>query len=245
MDFLSLFSDPHAWVSLLTLTILEIILGVDNLIVIAILCDKLPKARQALARRLGLIVALVTRIAFLSLAFFIAHMEKNLFTILGNDISIRDVLLIGGGLFLLGKASTEIYERIEEGEEVDHAPANVKVVTLQAILVQVAFMDIVFSFDSVMTAIGLANHLPVMVLAVILSILVMIWAIEPINRLLTAHPSLKILALSFLLLIGMTLIGEGFDAHISKGYLYFAMAFSIGVEVVNILIRRKNRKVLK
>lgn len=238
MDILALLNDPAVWVSLLTLTLLEIILGIDNLVVISILCDKLPKAKQAFARRLGLIVALVTRILFLSIAFFIAHLSRDLFTILGNSISIRDLLLIGGGLFLLGKAATEIYERIEEAEQVDHKPNIIKNSFL-AIMIQISVMDIVFSFDSVMTAIGLANHLPVMILAVIISIIIMIVAIEPINALLNKHPSLKILALSFLLLIGMALIGEGLDQHIPKGYLYFAMAFSLGIEIINILIKRK------
>lgn len=238
MDILALLNDPAVWVSLLTLTLLEIILGIDNLVVISILCDKLPKAKQAFARRLGLIVALVTRILFLSIAFFIAHLSRDLFTILGNSISIRDLLLIGGGLFLLGKAATEIYERIEEAEQVDHKPDIIKNSFL-AIMIQISVMDIVFSFDSVMTAIGLANHLPVMILAVIISIIIMIVAIEPINALLNKHPSLKILALSFLLLIGMALIGEGLDQHIPKGYLYFAMAFSLGIEMINILIKRK------
>lgn len=237
---LPLLTDPHAWVALFTLTMLEIILGIDNIVVISILCDKLPQARQALARRMGLLVALVTRILFLSLAFFIAHLEQNLFTVYDNDISVRDVLLILGGMFLLGKASTEIYERIEEGEEVDHMPNKAKA-AFGAIMIQIAFMDIVFSFDSVMTAIGMADHLPVMITAVILSIIIMIVAIEPINRILTAHPSLKVLALSFLLLIGMALIGEGMDVHIPKGYIYFAMAFAVGVEVLNIIVRRKKR----
>ena len=190
MDFVALLSDPAVWASLFTLTLLEIVLGIDNLVVISILCDKLPKAKQAFARRIGLIVALVTRILFLSIAFFIAHLSRDLFTVLGNAISIRDLLLIGGGLFLLGKASTEIYERIEEAESVDHKPDIVKN-GFMAIMIQISVMDIVFSFDSVMTAIGLANHLPVMIIAVILSIIIMIIAIEPINSLLNKHPSLK------------------------------------------------------
>lgn len=239
MDYMmTLISDPHVWVALFTLTMLEIVLGIDNIVVISILCDKLPKAKQALARRLGLIVALVTRLLFLSLAFFIAHLEQTLFSVMGHDITWRAILLILGGLFLLGKASTEIYERIEEGAEHSGSTAVAKA-TFGAIMFQIAFMDIVFSFDSVMTAIGLADHLPVMVVAVIISVIIMIVAIEPINRVLERHPSLKILALSFLILIGMALIGEGMEMHIPKGYIYFAMAFSVGVELVNILVRRK------
>ena len=238
---MTLLSDPDVWVAFFTLTMLEIILGIDNLVVISILCDKLPKAKQAIARRMGLMVALVTRLLFLSIAFFIAHLEQTLFTVMDHDISWRDILLILGGLFLLGKAATEIYERIEEADG-SHLPTSVVKATFGAIMFQIAFMDIVFSFDSVMTAIGLADQLPVMVAAVVISVFVMIVAIEPINRILTAHPSLKILALSFLLLIGMALIGEGLEMHIPKGYIYFAMAFSVGVELVNIMTRRKRTK---
>lgn len=244
MDYVMvLLTDPHAWVALVTLTMLEIVLGIDNIVVISILCDKLPKIKQAMARRIGLIVALVTRLLFLSIAFFIAHLEQTLFTVMDHEISWRDILLVLGGLFLLGKASTEIYERVEEGER--SAPsegARAIKATFGAIMVQIAFMDIVFSFDSVMTAIGMAEHLPVMVLAVVISVLIMIVAIEPINNILAKHPSLKILALSFLLLIGMALIGEGFEMHIPKGYIYFAMAFSIGVEMVNILVRKRTKQ---
>lgn len=239
-QILLLLTDPQVWAALFTLTLLEIVLGIDNIVVISILCDKLPKARQAFARRLGLIVALVTRLMFLSIAFFIAHLEQPLFSVMNHEISWRDILLILGGLFLLGKASTEIYERIEQG--VEHTGSTtVAKVTFGAIMFQIAFMDVVFSFDSVMTAIGMAEHLPVMVAAVLISIFIMIVAIEPVNRILAAHPSLKILALSFLILIGMALIGEGLEMHIPKGYIYFAMAFSVGIELVNILMRRKKK----
>lgn len=235
---LALMMDPNAWIALFTLTVLEIVLGIDNLVVISILCDKLPKQKQALARRLGLIVALVTRILFLSIAFFIAHLEQSLFTIFDHDISWRDILLIFGGLFLMGKATTEIYERIEDAQSDGTVLSAVKA-SFAAIMVQIAFMDIVFSFDSVMTAIGMAEHLPVMIAAVLISVFIMIAAIEPINKILERHPSLKILALSFLILIGVALIGEGLEMHIPKGYIYFAMAFSVGVELINIITRKK------
>ncbi|MCB9965960.1 MAG: TerC family protein [Rhodospirillales bacterium] len=238
---LAFLSDPHIWAAFTTLLVLEIVLGIDNLILISILADKLPKNQQPLARKLGLLVALISRLMLLSLAFWIAHLETALFSIFGTEISWRDILLIFGGLFLLAKGTYEIHEKLEgEGHESEARRAGSHLFAL--VILQIGFMDVIFSFDSVMTAIGIAEDLPVMIAAIVISLIVMILAVDMVSDFINRHPTVKILALSYMLLIGMMLIAEGFHVHVPRGYLYFAMAFSFMVEVLNMLVRRAKHK---
>lgn len=233
-------SDPQAWISLLTLTGLEIVLGIDNVIFISILAGKLPVEQQPKARKLGLSLALITRIALLASIAWIAKLTTPLFSLLGHGISGRDLILIIGGLFLIFKSTHEIHEKLE-GEE-GHASAKVAA-SFAKIIVQIMLLDVVFSLDSVITAVGMAQHLTVMIAAVILAMGVMLLAAGSISDFVNKHPTLKILALSFLLLIGTTLIAEGMGFHIPKGYVYFAMAFSFGVEMLNLKLRKKAQPV--
>jgi len=238
MDWIS---DPQAWISLLTLTGLEIVLGIDNIIFISILAGKLPKEQQAKARQTGLMLALVTRILLLASIAWMAKLTSPLFTVFGQGISGRDLILIIGGLFLLAKSTHEIHEKLE-GADGGSNPAK-GTAKMGAVLVQIMLLDIVFSLDSVITAVGMAKHLAVMVIAVILAMGVMLLAAGSISDFVNKHPTLKILALSFLILIGVTLVAEGTGAHISKGYVYFAMAFSFGVEMLNLKLRSKSKPV--
>jgi predicted tellurium resistance membrane protein TerC len=231
---MDMFTSPELLIALLTLTILEIVLGVDNVIFISILSAKLPKAQQQRARRVGLLGAMVMRIALLFSLSWMARLTSPLFNLFGHDISGRDLILLVGGLFLLAKATFEIHEKLE-GEE-GHASGKVAA-TFASVITQVMILDIVFSLDSVITAIGMANHLGVMVTAVILAVLVMMLAAEPISAFVEVHPTVKILALSFLILIGFSLVADGLGQHISKGYIYFAMGFSVFVEMINIRVR--------
>jgi predicted tellurium resistance membrane protein TerC len=227
-------------VALVTLTILEIILGVDNVIFVSILSGKLPKAQQKRARRIGMLAAMLMRIALLFTINWIAHLTEPLFNIASRDISGRDLILVGGGLFLLAKATFEIHDRLEgTSHDVSRKPAA----SFSSVIAQVMVLDIVFSLDSVITAIGMANDIWVMVAAVVLAVLVMMLAAEPISAFVEEHPTIKVLALAFLLLIGISLVAEGLSFHIPKGYIYFAMAFSVGVEIVNIRVRRKSEPV--
>jgi predicted tellurium resistance membrane protein TerC len=228
--------NPEVWVAFLTLLALEIVLGIDNIVFISILVDKLPEQRQALARRLGLGLALVMRILLLLSLSWVIGLTAPLFTVLGQEISGRDVILIGGGLFLLGKSTYEIHENLE-GEE-GHSSARVKA-TFASVLIQIILLDLVFSLDSVITAVGMVDQVSVMIAAVTVAILVMLFSAEAVAGLVNRHPTLKMLALSFLLLIGLALLLEGFDQHIPKGYIYFAMAFSVFVELLNIRLRRR------
>jgi predicted tellurium resistance membrane protein TerC len=228
--------NPEVWVAFLTLLALEIVLGIDNIVFISILVDKLPEQRQALARRLGLGLALVMRILLLLSLSWVIGLTAPLFTVLGQEISGRDVILIGGGLFLLGKSTYEIHENLE-GEE-GHSSARVKA-TFASVLIQIILLDMVFSLDSVITAVGMVDQVSVMIAAVTVAILVMLFSAEAVAGLVNRHPTLKMLALSFLLLIGLALLLEGFDQHIPKGYIYFAMAFSVFVELLNIRLRRR------
>jgi predicted tellurium resistance membrane protein TerC len=238
--FIALASSPEAWASLLTLTILEIVLGIDNIIFISIIAAKLPENQQAKARTIGLMLALIMRIVLLMLIFWIAHLTAPLFSILGNEISWRDIILIGGGLFLLVKGTTEIHHSIEGAK--DEKTVGLKQVTFGAVLAQIAVLDIVFSLDSVITAVGMADERSIMVAAVIIAIGVMLFAAKPVSDFVNKHPTVKMLALSFLLLVGMALIADGFDVHIPRGYLYFAVAFSLGVECLNLWMRKKSSK---
>ena len=225
--------------ALVTLTFLEIILGVDNVIFISILSGKLPQRDQQKARRVGLLAAMVMRIGLLMSIAWIVRLTAPLFTVFGKDISGRDLILIGGGLFLLGKATLEIHERLE-GEEA-HGTTRAAP-SFGAVIVQIMLLDIVFSLDSVITAVGMADHLWVMVTAVIIAVLIMLVASGTISRFVNNHPTVKVLALSFLLLIGVSLIAEGFHQHIPKGYIYFAMAFSVFVEAINLRVRTKAKE---
>jgi predicted tellurium resistance membrane protein TerC len=228
------FLTSEGLLALVTLTFLEIILGVDNIIFISILASKLPADQQAGARRTGLLAAMLMRIALLMSIAWIVRLTTPLATILGQDISGRDLILIGGGLFLLGKATVEIHERLE-GEE-EHRTARVAP-SFAAVIGQIMLLDIVFSLDSVITAVGMAESLAVMVTAVVLSVAIMMVAAGPISSFVGRHPTVKVLALSFLLLIGVSLVGDGLGMHIPKGYIYFAMGFSVGVEMINLRVR--------
>ncbi|HTT21628.1 MAG TPA: TerC family protein [Candidatus Sulfotelmatobacter sp.] len=221
--------------ALITLTFLEIVLGVDNVIFISILSSKLPVSQQSRARRLGLLAAMGMRILLLLSLVWIVRLTAPLFSILGRPISGRDVILIGGGLFLLGKATVEIHERLE-GEE-GHSSARVRP-SFAAVILQIAVLDIVFSLDSVITAVGMADEIAIMVAAVILAVVVMMLSAGPISSFINRHPTVKVLALSFLLLIGVSLVGEGLGLHIPKGYIYFAMGFSVVVEAINLRARK-------
>jgi predicted tellurium resistance membrane protein TerC len=223
-------------IALATLTFLEIVLGVDHIIFISILSGKLPKARQALARRVGLLLAMGTRILLLFSLAWIVKLTAPLFALWEHEISGRDLILIFGGLFLLGKSTHEIHGRLEGDEEASSAGGQSSFVS---VLVQIALLDVVFSLDSVITAVGMVDEVSVMVIAVIISVLIMMLAAEPISAFVHRHPTVKILALSFLLLIGLSLLLEGFDHHIPKGYVYFAMGFSVFVEMINLRVRRK------
>jgi predicted tellurium resistance membrane protein TerC len=226
-------------IALVTLTFLEIVLGVDNVIFISILSSKLPKNQQRRARRVGLMAAMLMRIALLWSIFWVSRLTTPLFVAIGHPISGRDLILVGGGLFLLGKATFEIHERLEGSEEGGQRPAA----SFASVIGQVMVLDIVFSLDSVITAIGMADDQRVMIAAVVLAVLVMLVAAEPISRVVESHPTIKILALSFLLLIGMSLVADGLGQHIPKGYIYFAMGFSVFVEMINLRVRGKSEPV--
>jgi predicted tellurium resistance membrane protein TerC len=232
-------TNPDIWIALITLTALEIVLGIDNIIFISILTDKLPENRQVLARRVGLGLAMLMRIVLLFSLTWIIRLTEPLFTVLGQGISGRDLILILGGLFLLAKSTYEIHDKLE-GEE-GHGSARVRA-TLGAVLVQIMLLDIVFSLDSVITAVGMVDELGVMIAAVVIAVGIMMISAETVSGFVNRHPTLKMLALSFLLLIGFVLVLEGFDQHISKGYIYFAMAFSVFVEFLNIRIYRRRRQ---
>jgi len=227
---------PEAWVSLATLTALEIVLGIDNIIFISILVGRLPVRKRNFARNLGLMLAMLTRLALLFSIVWVANLTQPWFTVFGQDISGRDLILIGGGLFLLAKATHEIHSSLEGIEEAE--PMR-KTASLAAVLIQIALLDVVFSLDSVITAVGLAQHISIMAIAIILAVCIMLVAAKPIAEFVDAHPTIKILALSFLILVGVTLMVEGFDVHVPKGYIYFAMAFSVAVEMLNIRMRKK------
>ena len=228
-------ADPQTWIALATLTFLEIVLGVDNIIFISILSGKLPEEQQPRARQLGLLGAMLTRVALLFSLAWIIRLTRPWFTVLGQEISGRDLILIVGGLFLIAKSTYEIHDKLE-GEE-GHASSKVAA-SFASVIVQIMLLDIVFSLDSVITAVGMVDQLWVMITAVIISVGSMMLSAESISAFVQKHPTIKMLALSFLLLIGMSLLLEGFDNHIRKGYIYFAMGFSVFVEMINLRIRK-------
>ena len=228
--------DPNIWLSLVTLTVLEIVLGIDNIIFISIVAGNLPRARQPAARKLGLLAAVISRLALLGSIFLLTKLQAPLFSLFDVEISIRDLVLIAGGLFLLAKSTLEIHKNIEG--EGDVAP-TVAVTSYAGVVSQIMILDVVFSLDSVITAVGMAEQVWVMATAIILAVGVMLLFVDPISRFVDEHPTIKMLALAFLVLIGVALIADGINLHIPKGYIYFAMAFSVGVEMLNLRLRRK------
>jgi predicted tellurium resistance membrane protein TerC len=227
-------TQPGGWIALLTLTALEIVLGIDNIIFISILAGKLPRVQQAKARTLGLALAMLTRIGLLLSLTWVMTLTQPLFTIV-KDFSGRDLILVLGGLFLIAKSTHEIHDKLEGAEEGGRKPI---VSTFTAVIVQIVLLDIIFSLDSVITAVGMAQHLSIMIIAVVIAVIFMMFFAKLISDFVHNHPTVKMLALSFLLLIGVTLIAEGFGQHIPKGYIYFAMAFSVFVEMLNLRLRR-------
>jgi predicted tellurium resistance membrane protein TerC len=239
---MELIADPHAWIALMTLTALELVLGIDNIIFISILVDRLPPEKREIARKIGLAMAMVMRIALLMVLSWIIGLDKPLFEILREEISARDLILIAGGLFLLWKTAGEIHQLLE-GDEDKHA-SSVKA-TFTAVILQIMAIDLVFSLDSIVTAIGMVDDLPVMIAAVITSVGLMMTFAGAIGRFVSTHPTIKMLALSFLAVVGVVLIAEGFGHHVPKGYIYFAMAFSVCVEMLNLRVRKKPRQTVK
>jgi predicted tellurium resistance membrane protein TerC len=234
------FTEPGSLIALLTLTVLEIVLGIDNIIFISILAGKLPKDQQNKARLIGLSLAMITRILLLFSIVWIMRLTLPLFTVLGQEISGRDIILIAGGLFLLAKSTFEIHDKLE-GEE-GHISAKAAK-SFGSVIVQILLLDVVFSLDSVITAVGMANNIVIMILAVVIAVGVMMASSKSISDFVEKHPTVKMLALSFLLLIGVSLIAEGLEQHIPKGYIYFAMAFSIFVEMLNLKMKAKTKPV--
>jgi predicted tellurium resistance membrane protein TerC len=233
---MALLTDPNAWLAFVTLTALEIVLGIDNIIFISILVGRLPKPDQPKGRQIGLGLAMLTRIALLLSITWVMSLSAELFSVFNRGVSGRDLILIGGGLFLLAKSTMEIHSSLE-GEEHEHKAKGRA--TFLATVTQIAIIDIVFSLDSVITAVGMADHVEVMIAAVIVAVLIMMFLAGPIGDFVDRHPTIKMLALSFLIMIGMALVGEGLGFHIPKGYVYFAMAFSVAVEMLNIRLRKR------
>jgi predicted tellurium resistance membrane protein TerC len=239
MEFLL---DPNVWIAFITLTALEIVLGIDNIIFISILVGRLPKRVRQKARLIGLSLAMFMRIALLLSLVWIMKLTAPLFAVFGNDLSGRDLILIGGGLFLFAKSTLEIHDQLERAELRRSRPSAAG---FYSIIAQIAVIDIVFSLDSVITAVGLVDQVEVMIAAIVLAVLVMMVSARAIGDFVDQHPTIKMLALSFLIMIGVALVAEGFELHIPKGYLYFAMAFSVGVEMLNIQLRRRRARPAK
>lgn len=239
-DVLALLADPHAWASLLTLTALEVVLGIDNLVFIAILTARLPEAQQSIARRVGLGLALGTRLGLLATIAWIMHLTAPVFSAFGQAFSWRDLILIGGGLFLVYKGTVEIHHKTEDDPDEGGPPK--RKAGFAGTIAQIIVIDIIFSLDSVITAVGMANELSIMMTAVIIAVVVMMLSADPLSAFISRHPTVKMLALAFLLLIGMTLMAEGFGVHVPKGYIYAAMAFSAAVESLNLATGRRRAK---
>ena len=238
-SLMDLLTQPQAWIAFATLTLLELVLGIDNIIFISILVDKLPRARREMARRLGLFMAMFMRIGLLLVLAWIVGLVAPLFSVLGQAISGRDLILILGGLFLIWKSTGEIHQSLE-GEE-GHGPSAVKA-TFASVILQIMIIDLVFSLDSIITAVGMVDEVAVMVAAVVVSVALMMLFAGPIGRFVSDHPTIKMLALSFLVVVGVVLVAEGFGHHVPKGYVYFGMAFSLGVEMLNIRMRKRSKK---
>jgi predicted tellurium resistance membrane protein TerC len=240
MTDLSFLTQPDAWISLATLTALEIVLGIDNIVFLSILVAKLPQAQQALARRLGLGLALGMRIGLLLAISWVMSLTKPLIATFGHEFSGRDLILLLGGLFLVAKATYEIHDKLEVSGHA--ALSGVSQAAFASVILQIGLLDMVFSIDSVITAVGMAKHIPVMIAAMVIAVVVMLVFARAIGEFVDRHPSMKILALSFLLLIGVMLVADGFGQHVNKGYIYFALAFSLAVEIVNIRVRKAASK---
>jgi predicted tellurium resistance membrane protein TerC len=236
-----LLADPQLWVSLLTLTVLEVVLGIDNLVLLAVMADRLPERQRAPARRLGLLAALATRLLLLLSITWVMRLTAPVIELPWHSFSWRDLILVGGGFFLVYKGTSEIHERIEREDEDKTAPQRGRA-SFAATVAQIGLLDLVFSLDSVITAVGMASHLYVMVGAIVIAIGIMMLASDPVAIFINRHPTVKMLALSFLLLIGMTLIADGFGAEIPRGYVYAAMGFSAAVEVLNQIVSRARRR---
>ncbi|MBN1473157.1 MAG: TerC family protein [Syntrophaceae bacterium] len=235
-------ASPEAWIALGTLTALEIVLGIDNIIFISVLVGRLPAQKRNLARNVGLILAMLSRLVLLFFIVWVVGLTAPWFSIFGQEISGRDIILIGGGMFLLAKATHEIHASLEGDAQ---KKTVVMAAGMAAVLFQIAILDIVFSLDSVITAVGLAQHISIMAIAIIIAVGVMLFAAKAISLFVDNHPTIKMLALSFLILVGVTLIAEGFEVHIPKGYIYFAMAFSVSVEMLNLRLRARENKPVK
>ena len=243
MEYLvQLATDPAAWIALATLAVMEVVLGIDNLIFISILSNRLPEGQRSRARRIGIAMALVLRLALLGTIAIIIKLTAPVFTVLGNEFSWRDLILIAGGLFLVWKATTEIHEKVDPDDEEHSDGAGAATATATAVIAQILVLDLVFSVDSIITAVGMTTHLPIMVIAVLIAVTTMLLAADPLSEFIHRNPTIVMLALGFLLLIGTTLIAEGFGAHVPKGYIYAAMAFSALVEGLNMAARRAKRK---
>lgn len=235
---IDLLTSPDAWIAFLTLTVLELVLGIDNIIFISILVDRLPPERRNFARRIGLLGAMFMRIGLLALLFWLIGLTQPLFTILGQAISARDMILIGGGLFLLWKSTKEIHQSLTGHEEEGHATVHA---AFSTVIIQIMLVDLIFSLDSIITAVGIVNQLPVMVAGVIAAVALMMLFATPIGEFVSDHPTIKMLALSFLVVVGVVLIADGFHHHVPRGYIYFAMAFSVAVEMLNMRLRKRLR----
>ncbi|BAQ75788.1 MULTISPECIES: TerC family protein [Pseudomonas] len=243
MDYLlQLAASPTAWVALATLVVMEIVLGIDNLIFISILTNKLPEKHRAKARRIGISMALFLRLALLSTIAFIVQLTEPVIDVLGQSFSWKDMILIAGGLFLVWKATTEIHQSMDPEPEKPATATSKVSIGFAAAIGQILMLDLVFSIDSIITAVGMTEHLPIMIIAVVISVLVMLLAAEPLAKFIHDNPTVVMLALGFLIMIGMTLIAEGFGAHVPKGYVYAAMAFSAAIESLNMLARRARQK---
>jgi predicted tellurium resistance membrane protein TerC len=241
-DLLALAADPAAWAALVTLIVMEVVLGIDNLIFISILTNKLPQHQQAKARRIGIGLALVLRLGLLGTIAFIVQLTQPLFSAFGHGFSWRDLILIGGGLFLVWKATKEIHHNVDPDPEGDMFDSRAAAIGFGAAITQIIMLDIVFSLDSIITAVGMTDHIPIMVIAVVVAVMLMLVAATPIANFIERNPTVVMLALAFLLVIGMALVADGFGVHVPKGYIYAAMAFSALVEGLNMLSRRARRR---
>ncbi|MBA1296326.1 TerC family protein [Pseudomonas lurida] len=245
MDYLvQLAASPTAWIALATLIVMEIVLGIDNLIFISILTNKLPEKHRAKARRIGISMALVLRLGLLSTIAFIVQLTAPVFEVFGQAFSWKDMILIAGGLFLVWKATTEIHHSMDPEPEEKESTSNAVSIGFAAAIGQILLLDLVFSIDSIITAVGMTEHLPIMIIAVVTSVIVMLVAAEPLAKFINDNPTVVMLALGFLIMIGMTLIAEGFGAHVPKGYVYAAMAFSAAIECLNIARRNRHKRLL-
>ncbi len=242
---IELFSTPEAWISLLTLAALEIVLGIDNIVFITIIAGKLPEHQRPTAQRLGLALALITRLALLASLSWVMRLSTPLFNVFSHPVTGRDLILILGGLFLIGKATFEIYDKVEAAHPATAVAGGQPAVTMASVLIQIMILDIVFSLDSVITAVGMVDELAIMVIAVIVAVAVMLIFAVPVGNFVEQHPSIKILALAFLVMIGTMLVAEGTGQHVNKGYIYFAMAFSLSIELINMRFRRRHSKLLE